>query len=91
MAVRGTKNYQWGLERHHRILWQFDQLLQNKFFDSSTPFVRKVDNGGDKKKGKIKIMTELVAIATQPPNSTQLYNVAACANSLKTEKKFFDH
>ena len=51
MAARGAQNDQGGLERflppgfgHSR------QLLQNKFFDLSTPSMRKVENGGKNKK-----------------------------------------
>ena len=32
--------------------WGSRQLLQNKFFDPSTPFMRKGRNGGEKKNGK---------------------------------------
>ena len=53
----------------------YDQLLLNKFFDPSTPSMRKGRGRENKKIGKLKIMTEIVAtnvVASQPPNSDRL-------------------
>ena len=48
----------------NEVFWRSHQLLQNKFFDSSTPSMRKVDDGGEnwtKTGGKMIIMAEIVA------------------------------
>ena len=56
------------------VLGRSRQLLLNKYFDPSTPFMRKVDNGEKKgkkeEKRKEKIITFLVAtnvVASRPP------------------------
>ena len=53
------------------VIGHFKQLSLNKFFDPSTPSMRKSRDGGEKRKEK-KIMKKIVAtnvIASQPPNS----------------------
>ena len=59
------------------------QLSLNKFFDPSTPSMRKVDNGEEKRKKK-KIMTFIVAtnvIASRPPERRPTGTPHARANS----------
>ena len=51
MAARGPQNGQQGLERGP-TLGYFKQLSLNKFFDLSTPSMRKGDDGKRKKTGK---------------------------------------
>ena len=57
----------------HRF-WRSNQLLQNKFFDLSTPSMRKGRDGGEKKMGekkkKKKRLMKMVATTSLP-----LYNV----------------
>ena len=51
------------------------QLSLNKFFDMSTPSIRKVDNGEKEKKKRNKIMAEIVAtkvVCSRPPNGDRL-------------------
>ena len=51
-------------------VWRSKQLSLNKFFDPSTPSMRKVDDGEKRKKRKKKIMTFIVATnlgASRPP------------------------
>ena len=48
----------------NEVFWRSHQLLQIKFFDSSTPSMREVDDRGENWKktgGKMIIMTEIVA------------------------------
>ena len=61
------------------------QLLLNKFFDPSTPSMRKVDDGEKKKrkkkKEKKKITAEIVAtnvVASRPPNGDRLQRCRSC-------------
>ena len=55
MAARGPQNGQWGLERGLPLgFGRSRQLSLNKFFDRSTPSMRKVDDGKRKKKRKEK-------------------------------------
>ena len=50
MAARGPQNGRRGLERGLPLgLGRSRQLSQNKFFDLSTPSIRKVDDGEEKK------------------------------------------
>ena len=54
------------------VIGRSDQLSLNKFFDPSTPSMRKVRDGEEKMVEKI-IMTEILAtnvIASQPPYPT---------------------
>ena len=60
------------IQNGRRVLGRSRQLSLNKFFDPSTPSMRKVDDGEEKKekKRKEKIMTFIVAtnvIASRPP------------------------
>ena len=62
------------------VIGHFKQLSLNKFFDPSTPSMRKIDDGEKKKKRKRKkekekITVEIVAtnvIASQPPYGDRL-------------------
>ena len=54
MATRGPQNGQRGLKRCLLLVGHFKQLLLNKFFDPSTPSMRKVDDAEEKKKKKRK-------------------------------------
>ena len=64
-----------------KVIGHFKQLSPNKFFDLSTPSMRKGDggekNGGKNgKRKKKKITAEIVAtnvVASQPPNGDQLF------------------
>ena len=50
MAIRGPQNGRWGLERGLTLgYWAFESLSLNKFFDPSTPSMRKVCDGEEKK------------------------------------------
>ena len=66
-----------------KVIGHFKQLSLNKFFDPSTPSMRKGRDGGEKKsekkekktKKKKKIMAEIVAtnvVASRPPNGDRL-------------------
>ena len=66
---------------HSKVIGRSDQLSLNKFFDPSTPSMRKGDEGekktGKKKNGKKKgkIMMKIVAtnvVASRPPNGDRL-------------------
>ena len=49
MVARGPKNNRCGLKRGLLLdIWALMSTVANKFFDSSTPFMRKVDEGGEK-------------------------------------------
>ena len=72
MVTRWTQNGPWDLER---LFGHSNQILLNKLFDSSTPSMRKVDNGGkEKKKRKEKIILFIVAtnVVVNRPNADQL-------------------
>ena len=52
MAARGPQNGGWGLERGVPLgFGRSQQLLLNKFFDSTTPSMRKGRDGGTGKTG----------------------------------------
>ena len=54
--------------RSSSVFWRSRQLLLNKFFDPSTPSMRKVDD--EEKKEKVKIMSFIMAtnvITSRPP------------------------
>ena len=62
MVAKGPKNCKCGLERCLPLgFWRSRQLLLNKFFDPSTPSMRKVDSGG-KKRGKRGVGVEMAFI-----------------------------
>ena len=68
-----------------QVLGRSRQLSLNKFFDPSTPSMRKVDDGEEKKKKKEKIMTFIVAtnvIASQPPERRPAGTPYARANDV---------
>ena len=49
MAARGPQNGRRGLEMGPTLgYWPFEQLSLNKFFDPSTPSIRKGRDGGEK-------------------------------------------
>ena len=65
------------------VIGHFKQLLRNKFFDPSTPSMRKGDNGG-KKNGKRQ--TFLVAtndVASRPPERRPTGTPTARANKIR--------
>ena len=56
-----------------KVIGHFEPLSLNKFFDPSTPSMRKIDDGEKKrkKKEKKKITVEIVAtnvVASRPPS-----------------------
>ena len=95
MAARGPQNGRRGLERGLTLgYWPSKPLLLNKFFDPSTPSMRKGDDGGEKKNGKKKrgkkkkkkkIKTFLVAtnvVASRLPERRPTATATAPANPL---------
>ena len=55
-----------------KVIGHFKQLSLHKFFDTSTPSMRKGRDGGENEK---KIMAEIVAtnvVASRPPNGDRL-------------------
>ena len=63
------------------VIGRSDKLSLNKFFDWSTPSMRKGRNRETKRKNKTKIMMEIVAtnvIASRPPNGDRLQCRSSC-------------
>ena len=71
MAVRGPQNGQQDLKRGLPLGYGRSHYFpRNKFFDPSTPSMRKVDDGGNGGRDEKKIMTFIVAtnvVASRPP------------------------
>ena len=68
---------------YSEVFRHFCQLSLNKYFDPSTPSMRKVNNGEKKGGGEKKIMAFKVAInvvASQQPERRLTGTLTACAN-----------
>ena len=82
MAGRGPQNGQRGLKRClHSDLGNSKQLSQNKFFDPSTPSMRKGGDGektGGKKKRLMKIVATTSLPAVDRPNNDHWNAARSC-------------
>ena len=68
MAARGPLNGRGGLEKClPQVFGRSKQLSLNKFFDPSTPSMRKGRDGGEKKRGEKKKRLMIIVATTSLP------------------------